>query len=74
MSSANTVAPAKHFRHFILDDLACEPFGDGRLADARVADQQGIVLLTAAKHLDGALHFSLATDQRIDAFRPAPCG
>ena len=44
MSSANTVASAENFRHFALDDLAREAFGDGGLADARIADQQRVVL------------------------------
>src|SRR3546814_9327596 len=49
-----------------LDDLAGQPFGDGRLADARIADIERIVLRAAAEDLDGALHLLAATDQRID--------
>src|SRR4029079_3871405 len=60
-------AAAQHFRDFILDDLARQAFGDGRLAHARIADEQRIVLLPAAQDLDGAIDFGQAADQRIDA-------
>ncbi len=56
----------EHLRHFRLDDLAREPLGDRRLADAGIADQQRIVLLPAAEHLDRARDLGLAADQRID--------
>ena len=52
--------------NFPLGDLARETFGDRRLADAGVADQQRIVLLPPAENLDRALHLGLAADQRID--------
>ncbi len=42
------------------------PFGDRRLADAGLADQQRVVLAPAAQHLDHALDLVLAADQRID--------
>ena len=67
MSSAKTVALGEHFRHFALDDLARQTFGDGGLADAGIADEQRVVLLPAAQNLDRALHLGLAADQRIDA-------
>ena len=54
------------FRHLALDDLAGKTFGDGGLADAGIADEQRIVLLPAAQHLDRAQHLRLAADQRID--------
>ena len=56
----------EHLGHRAIDDLTGEAFGDRRLADAGFADQQRIVLLPAAQDLDGALHFGLAADQRID--------
>ncbi len=56
----------EHFGHGAVDDLVREPFGDRRLADAGFANQQRIVLLAPAEHLDRALHLGLATDQRID--------
>ena len=58
---------AQHFRHFVLDDLARQAFGDGGLADARIADEQRIVLRAAAEDLDRALDLGVAPDQRIDA-------
>jgi hypothetical protein len=36
------------------------------LADAGVADEERVVLLAAAEHLDGALDLQLAPDQRVD--------
>ena len=53
-------------RHLAVDDLAGQAFGDGGLADARVADQQRVVLGAAAQDLDRAVDFGLTTDQRID--------
>ncbi len=60
------VLSLQHLGHFALDDLAREAFGDRRLADARIAHEQGIVLLAAAQDLDGALDFGIAADQGID--------
>ena len=42
------------------------PFGDRGLADAGFADEQRIVLLPAAQHLDGAVDLGIASDHRID--------
>ena len=56
----------QHLGHLALDDLAGEALGDGGLADAGIADEQRVVLLPAAEHLDGAQHLLLAADQRID--------
>ena len=60
----------EHLRHVAHDDAARQTFGDGRLADAGIADEQRVVLLPAAQHLDGALDLGPAADQRIDAARP----
>ena len=57
----------QHLGHLAADDLARQAFGDGGLADAGIADEQRVVLLAAAQHLDGAQHLGLAPDQRIDA-------
>ena len=57
---------AQHLRHFAVDDAAREAFGDRGLADAGIADEQRIVLLAAAQHLDGAADLGVAPDQRID--------
>ena len=66
MSSANTVESARTGASRI-DDLACKALGDRRLPDAWVANQQRIVLLPTAQHLDRALHFGLAANERIYA-------
>ncbi len=56
----------QHLGHIALDDLAREALGDRRLADAGVADEQRVVLLAAAQHLNGAHNLFLAADQRVD--------
>ena len=56
----------QHLGHLVLDDHAREPLGDRGLADAGLADVQGIVLAPPAQDLDGALDLELAADQRID--------
>ena len=60
----------EHLRHVAHDDPARQTLGDGRLADAGIADEQRIVLLPAAQHLDGAQDLRPTADQRIDAARP----
>ncbi len=70
MSSGKIVEFGEHLRHVALDDPARQALGDGRLADAGIADEQRIVLLPAAQHLDGAQHLRLTADQRIDAAVP----
>ena len=56
----------EHVWHLAMHDAAREPFGDRGLADAGVADEQRIVLLPTAKHLDGAADLGVAADQRVD--------
>ena len=43
-----------------------QPLDDGRLADARLADQHGIVLGAARQHLDRAADLLVAADDRIE--------
>src|SRR4029079_6179654 len=43
-----------------------QPFGNGRLADARLTDERGVVLCSSAEDLDDALDLLLAADHRID--------
>ena len=50
-----------------------EAFGHRRLADAGVADEHRIVLAPAAQHLDGALQFVGAADQRVEQPLPRAC-
>ena len=63
-------------RHVALHDAQRQPFGDGRLADARFADQHRIVLRAAREDLDHAADFRVAADDRIEfaARRPARPG
>ena len=56
----------EHVRHLAVHDAARQPLGDRGLADAGVADEQRVVLLPAAQHLDGAVDLGVAADQRID--------
>ncbi|MCY1231786.1 hypothetical protein D9M72_442460 [compost metagenome] len=53
-------------RHLVLGDAPRQALGDRGLADAGLADQQRVVLAPAAQHLDHALDFALAADQRVD--------
>src|SRR5579871_2529932 len=60
-------ARLKHIGHILLDDLAREALRDCGFPDARVADEQRVVLLAAAKNLNRTFDFRLASDQGIDA-------
>ena len=53
-------------RHVAVDDLLRQPFDDGGLADARLADEHRVVLRAAAEDLLHALELVLAADQRIE--------
>jgi hypothetical protein len=53
-------------RHVAVDDFLRQPFDDRRLADARLADEHGVVLGPAAQHLLDPLELVLAADQRIE--------
>jgi hypothetical protein len=46
---------AQHFRDLAIDDLLGQALGNGGLADAGLAHQQGVVLAPPAQDLDGAL-------------------
>ncbi len=58
------------FGHVGLDDPQGQPFGDGRLAHARLADQHGIVLRPAGEDLHDAADFLVAADHRIEFSLP----
>jgi hypothetical protein len=53
-------------RHVAVDDLLRQAFDDRRLADARLADEHGVVLGAAAQHLLDPFELVLAADQRIE--------
>ena len=52
--------------HVAADDPLRQPFDDGRLADAGLADQHRVVLGAAGEHLDDAADFLVAADHRIE--------
>jgi len=47
------------------DNALRQPFRNRGLADARVADEHGVVLGSPAQYLDGAPYLVVATDDRI---------
>jgi hypothetical protein len=53
-------------RRVALHDAVRQPFDDGRLADAGLSDQHGIVLGAPRQHLDGAPDLLVAADHRIE--------
>ena len=60
------------FGHVALHDAQGEPFDDRRLADARLADQHGVVLGAPREHLDHAADFLIAADDRVELALPGP--
>ena len=56
----------QHVRHLAMHDAAREALRDRGLADAGIADEQRIVLLPAAEHLNRPVDLGIAADQRID--------
>ncbi len=54
------------FRHVAGDDPLREALGDRRLPHARIADQHGVVLGAARKHLDDAANLLVAPDDGIE--------
>ena len=57
---------AQHLGHFAQDHPAGQALGNGSLADAGVAHQQGVVLLPPAEDLDGPLQLLFPPDHRVD--------
>src|SRR6202035_1966208 len=53
--------------HLAVDDALGKALGDRGLADAGITDEERVVLLAAAEHLDGARDLLVAADQRVDA-------
>ena len=60
------------FGHVGIDDSQGEPFGDGGFADARLADQHGVVLRPPRENLHDAADFLIAADHRIELSLPRP--
>ena len=61
-------------RHVAGDDPVGQALGDGRLADARLADQRRVVLGLPAEDLDDPLDLLLAADDRIELARARGLG
>ena len=57
------------FRHVAADDALGEALGDGGLADARLADEHGVVLRPPAEDLDDAPDLLVTADDRIELAR-----
>ena len=53
------------FRHVALDDPVSEPFHNSRLTDAGLADQNRVVLRTAAKYLHHTPDLFIPADDRV---------
>ena len=66
MSSARMRLLLQALRHFAVDDALREALDDRGLADARLADQHGVVLRAPLQHLDGAADLLVAADDRIE--------
>jgi hypothetical protein len=54
------------FRHVAADDPLGEPFDDRRLADPRLADQDGVVLGPSREHLDDPTDLVVPADDGIE--------
>ena len=52
------------------DDPLRQPLDDRRLADARLADQDGVVLRPPAEHLDDPADLGVAADDRVHLALP----
>ena len=63
--------PLEDLGHLVRGDPGSESFDDGGLADARLADQDGIVLLAAREDLHHALDLGLTPDHGVEL---ALCG
>ena len=55
----------EHVGHVAVGDLEGEAVGDRRLADARIAHVDRVVLAAPAQHVNRALDLHLAPDQRV---------
>ena len=57
---------AQRLRHLAADDALRQSLDDGGLADARLADQDRVVLLAPGQHLDGGLDLAGPADDRVE--------
>ena len=63
---------AQALGHVAADDALGEALDDGRLADAGLADEHGVVLGAPAEHLDDAADLLVATDDRVELAAHGP--
>ena len=54
------------FRHFAIDDALRQPFHNGGFADARLADEDGVVFVAPLQDLHGAADFFVAANHRVN--------
>ena len=57
---------AQPFRHVAADDALGQPFDDRGLADAGIADQDGVVLGLAGQDLDDPPDLGVPADDRVE--------
>ena len=57
------------FRHIAAYNPLCQPFGDGRLADAWFADQNRVVLRLARQNPDDVSDLAVASNDRVELLR-----
>ena len=60
--------------HVAVDDALRQSFDDGGFADARLADQHGIILGAPREDLHHAANFFIAADDRIELAAPRQFG
>ena len=60
------VEPLQLVGYLAVVNLQCEAFGKRSLSHACIADEDRVVLATAAQYADRALDFLVAPDQRVD--------
>ena len=64
----------EHGGHIALGDPQRQPLDDGRLADARLAGQDRVVLAAADQDIDHLADLGLAADHRVDLALLGPLG
>ena len=70
-SSAHTRLPVRLVGHVAGGDALGQALDDGGLADARFADQHGVVLGAPGQHLDHPPDLLVAADHRVQLARSA---
>ena len=60
---------AQAFRHVAVDDAQGKAFGNRRLTDTRLTNENGVVLGPAAEHLHRAANFLITSDDRVNLTR-----